>query len=471
MSSSALNLNFAANQQILFQVDQRDATKLDVFDNGRLVSQSSIASTDLVQVRVAGNDAVTVDYSHGLPFANGIQIQLSGSGSQNSLTLEGSVQGGETYISQRNTIIGEAASMTVGGNATIFNNDGEFLFTSAIGTVTDQLQTTAPLVVESFGANVTLSDQVHVLPLAGAAAALPGTIIVQQKLSGLSDGGAGDTLTFSNKQSVNLEMLSDNATATLNAALAPAGEQTFQVTLQGNSELVAINATPHTVTTSVTTNSPFGTAKFATVNLFGNSGQVNITGDPATTNVTLGKGSGSTFVTSNIGLGVSVQNVKTLSVADFNNTTTQENVTVTEKTIQFGSSFFGPQVKYSGVGSLAFFTGDLLKGLPEKYTIQGSSSTARFVTPINIVDDAAVGLTVDVHLTAFSELNLNVQNGEGESVGPATIVVDAPAAKSFKLQQTAAGGTDTVFFGVGIPTSTVQFEADPGPVHVHNTTI
>ena len=70
------------------------------------------------------------------------------SGSLNSLSVQGgaTLTGGETYISMRETVFGEAASLSVGSNA----SDGNYFFTSTIGTVTDQLKTTAPLVVETF---------------------------------------------------------------------------------------------------------------------------------------------------------------------------------------------------------------------------------------------------------------------------------------------------------------------------------
>ena len=447
---STLQVNAAPAQQIRFQVDQHDAKKVEVLDDGKLLGQFPIASVDFVSVTVAGDDAVNVDYSNGLPFTPGIQVFLSGSGSLNSLTLEGTVKGGETYISRRQTVFGEAGSLTVGGNGTVEDDDANYLFTSTIGWVTDLVKTTAPLVVESFGSNVILS----------------GSNGVTQTLSGLSDGGAGDTLTYSNKNLVNLEMLSDNAIATLNATAAAAGEQSFEVSLQGSNELVSINATPKTVTTKVTANSILGPAADATVNLFANSGPVSINGDPATTNVTLGKGTGSTLVTSGIKANVSVKGVKSLAIADFDNTKTRENVTVTESTIK-GTGLFGNSsvlVNYSNVKNLAIFTGELVRGLPESYTIEGS----HFTTAINLVDDAEVGLTVQVNLTASSNLNLNVQNGEGQSVGPATVDVNAPGA-TFNLTQDSAGGSDTVTFGKPNTTSTIDFEADLGKVTVHNS--
>jgi hypothetical protein len=318
------------------------------------------------------------------------------------------------------------------------------LFTSAIGSVTDLAKTTTSLVAESFGSSVTLS----------------GTNGVTQKLSGLSDGGAGDTLTFSNKDVVELEMLSDNATVTLNATAAAAGEQTFDVSLQGSDQLVSINATPKTMTTKVTT------ANAATVNLFANSGPVSIQGDPTATHVTLGQGTGSTSVTSGIKANVSVEGVKTLIISDADNTTTRENVTVTESTIK-GTGLFGNssvEVTFSKVQNLDINTGALASGLPEAYTIEGS----HFTTAIDILDGAKVWLNVQVNLTASSDLNLNVQNGEGEPVGTAAVDVDAPGA-TFDLTQNSAGSSDTVTFGKPNTTSTIDFEADPGKVIVHNS--
>jgi hypothetical protein len=122
------------------------------------------------------------------------------------------------------------------------------------------------------------------------------------------------------------------------------------------------------------------------------------------------------------------------------------------------------------VGRLDINTGSLAQGPAESYTIEGSFASARFTTPIQIDDNALVGVDVQVDLTAFSDLNLTVQNGFGPTVGTATLFVHAPGA-NFNLQQNSTAGSDTVTFGAPGTTSTIDFEADGGPVTVHNINI
>jgi hypothetical protein len=397
LAGRALQVNAAPAHQIRFQADQHDATKLDVLDNGKLVRQVPIASVDLVLMKVAGQDAVDVDYSNGLPFAPGTQMLLSGSGSQNSLTLEGSrtVKGGETYISMRNTSIGQAASLAVGAGGNLEDNDGFYLFTGAIGSVTDLVKTTAPLVAESlFGSNVTLS----------------GSNGVTQTLSGLSNGGAGDTLTYSNKGLVQLEMLSDNAKATLSATAAAAGEHSLVVDLSGGHDNLHINATPRTVDTSVVV-APGTAANPSFVNLAANAGRVSIAGN-GTALVSVGRGvTYTTATTAGIEADVSVSNVALLAVTNSANRTTKENVTVTESTIS-GTGLFGnnaAKLSYSGTQFLQIATGQLA----DTYKVIGSKPGATFTSSIDIASTSYVGLSVAVTLDARSGLHLDVSNYVG----------------------------------------------------------
>jgi hypothetical protein len=109
---------------------------------------------------------------------------------------------------------------------------------------------------------------------------------------------------------------------------AESGFSGFPAALLGAGESVHINATPSTVNSSVTA---FEDA--ASVSLVANSGSVSITGNYSTTVVTLGQsgqGLNSLATTAGINANVSVLGVHTLIVADNGNTTTQENVTVTE---------------------------------------------------------------------------------------------------------------------------------------------
>jgi hypothetical protein len=437
------------SQQITFEVDSLKKTMLDVSDGATRIGQFPIASIIKTNVTLTSLDAVTANYSNGDPFQSDTGVFLTGSGLNNSLTVTGS-----TTISGQVGFDGGIGSQS--GQLSVEGTS--YAVSTTIASVTDSLRATGGLDVAAVGGNVVLS----------------GTNGVTQTLTGLNptSGGAGNSIKYSNQSSVELDLGSGlngatgSGTVTLNATAAAAGEKAFEVQMLSSSDVVTINATPSTVATKVVVNSDLAPANFDQVNLFANAGAVTIDGN-SSTNVMLGHGSGSTFVTSGIKANVTVNDVKTLIIADFNNTTTQEKVKVTNSTIS-GTGLFGSslvQLKYSDVvAGLDINTGTLASGLAESYTIEGSN----FTTPIDIIDDAKVGLTVQADLTATSHLNLNVQNGEGEAVGTATINVQAPGA-TFNLQQNSAGGSDTVSFGAASTNSTIQFEADPGIVVVHNS--
>ncbi len=429
------------SQQITFQADQHNHNKLDVLDNGKLLRQFSIASIEVVNVTVAGLDTVTANYSNGNPFPRETQVILSGSGLQNTLTLEGSVKGDETYISQRSTVFGEAASIDLGGSATQTDNDGDYVFTSAIGTVKDLVTITEPFVVESFGSNVTLSAS------KGAT----------QTLSSLSDGGAGDTLIYANKAVVKLEMLSDNATATLNATAAAAGEQTYVVDLIGGSETVQINATPKTVDTKVVVTAPTTDAGIQSVFLAANSGAVSINGNSETV-VSLGQlvpntGPVGPETTAGIKANVSVSNVATLLVVDDGDSRT-EHVKVTDKAVS-GSGLFGNntvKLSYSGTGDLTIDTGENTA----TYTVVGSKPGATFNSSILINGSFGEVLNVAVTVDAESDLNLQLNNNNPNSaVGSLSITALGGTFNSFPPVNGA--GTETVTFRNGL-TSVVNYE-------------
>jgi hypothetical protein len=191
-------------RKVSFQVDQANPAKLDVLDAGKLLDQFTIASIKNVDIKVAGLDKVKVDDSLGLPFASGTIVTLSGSGPRNSLNLFGSrtITGGETYIAGNDAKDG---SLTLG--------DVTFDFSSTIRSLTDSVKTTGPLVVEGFRQNVSLDCSSD----------------LTQTLSGLSVGGAGDRLKYSNKAVVDVELFSAKA-------LHPDARPTSQITIEDSSQ-------------------------------------------------------------------------------------------------------------------------------------------------------------------------------------------------------------------------------------------
>ncbi len=391
-------------QQITFQADPHKAGFLDVLDDGILLGGKpfAISSIKNVTVSVAGFDSVTVDDSNGLPFATEVNVSLSGSGISNSLNLTGSrpLSDGELegYSAGDGAIDGSLS--TLDGNT--------FLFSKAIGSVTDSIPSDG-LLVDAFGSKVTLS----------------GSNGVTQKLSGLSIGGAGDTLTFSNKSNVSLGMESANASVSLNATAAAAGEQSFFVALTGKGATANINATPSTVLTDVVGGGVNG-SNVSKINLLANSGTVKIGGGSATT-VILGEPvptGGS--VTSGIKANVSVTGVEDLSLVDNGNFITPENVTVTESTI-VASGLFGNnavELTYSDTANVVFLTGQL----NETYDVGGSTL---FSSHIAITDDfPKAALTVNVSVGPDSGLNLNVFHLlDLSGNGPSSLSITAPGGK------------------------------------------
>jgi hypothetical protein len=329
---------------------------------------------------------------------------VSGSGTQNLLSLTGTrtvTSGSEKYI---------AGTGPLDGSLTLGNIN--YQFSNAIGTVLDQVKTTTPLTVNAFGSSVTLSSS-------------NGT----QTLSGLSIGGAGDTLIFSGKNAVQLNMLSAGASATLNATAAAADEQAFAVGLSGAGGSVQINATPSNVATSVS-------APGAFVTLSGNSGQVSITGNSATAVDVLQVVPNVGQLTSGIKANVTVSNVGLLAVDDSGNTRTQENVTVTESTIS-GTGLFGNNaatLTYTNTPTVHILTGQLA----DTYIVNGTQGTGSFVD-ITIFDCSHVGLGVKVNLNAQSALDVSLDNVFIPNPAPASLEVVAIGADLQHSQLTPLG--------------------------------
>jgi hypothetical protein len=412
-------------RQITFQADQAHPSKLDVLDNGKLLGQFPIASVKNVQVSVAGLDAVNVDDSNGLPFAAGTDVSLFGSSPPlmpNSLNLRGSrtVSGNdEKYIAGNGQ---QAGQLTVGGST--------YEFTSAIGSVSDKFKTTSPLVVFAFGGVILQSGQDG----------------VTQTLTGLSSGGAGDTLTFSNKNLVNLELFAPYADAILSATAAAAGEKSFVVGTFASNHVVYVQATPSTVDTSVV-----DAGQFDLVYVTGNAGRLFVNGNAGTV-VALGAAneSGST---AGIKRDVFVNGVGRLRLTNAGNTTKQEHVTVTESTIS-GTGLFGNNavtVHYAATGKVQIGTGQLAN----TYTVVGSKTGARFNSRIEIADDSTKGLSASVFLDSGSGLQLSLVNSSIHPA-PASLFISALHG-TFSRSTPLPTGTEFVRFAGGL-TSEVDYD-------------
>jgi hypothetical protein len=413
-------------RQITFEIDKVGNKRFNVLDNGTSLGQFPFASVKEVDVQVAGLDAVNIIDSAGLPFAAGTTISLFGSGQSNSLNLTGTriIKGGETYTAGDGD---QGGSLTLGGSTYEFSN--------AIGSVIDQVKTTAPLVVKASAnfANATMFNQDS----------------RTQTLTGLANGAAGDFLRYSNKNLVNLELFGTGAHANLNATAAAAGEHFFVVDLFGDNESLQINATPRIDTSVVAgglSNDVFVAA---------NSGRVFINGTSSTF-AALGTGFSPTAVTSGIKADVFVDSVGSLTLVDIGNNTTEEHVTLTESTIS-GTGLFGNDavvVHYSLVGTLGIDTGQLA----DTYAIAGSKPGAVFTSLIDIVDGSHVGLSVVVTLDAGSGLDLNLNNSTN---APAQLFISAVDGTFSSDTPTLPTGTEFVTFAGGL-TSQISYSGFDG---------
>jgi hypothetical protein len=410
------HLGFRHIRPISFQADQTDHAKLDVFDSGTLLGKFAISSIAAVNVSVAGLDAVNIDDSRGMPFAAGTNVSLFGSGSFNSLNLTGSrvISGGETYAAGHGSLAG---SLKLGGVT--------FGFNSAIGSVTDKIETTAPLFVQSFGTDVSLS----------------GVDGGTQTLSGLAaSGGGGGTLTYSNKNMVELDKFTF-AKVNLNATAAAAGEQFFVVGMHANNQQLFINETPSNVTTSVV-----AAGNNALVELLANSGRVSIAGTSSTA-VFVGNVPGGRFTTAGIKQDVFVRG-GFLSVDNIGNHATQEHVTVTESTIS-GTGLFGNDavtLHYSDTTDLEITTGHLAN----TYTVIGSRPGATFSGPINIHGASDVGLNVLVVLDSRSGLSLGLDNEYGSSSAPVSLFISVLSGTFSKPTPNLPADVEIVTFAGGL---------------------
>jgi hypothetical protein len=427
----------SATREILLQVDSTKPSKLDVKDSGTLLGQFTISSINHVNVQVAGNDVISVNDNNGFPFAPGTGIFLLGSGSNNKLAVVGNRSvagtgvGGESFV---------GGTSTQDGSLALFGPNVLFDFTGAISRVSDEVPDIQPLQVQTTAPNIDLT----------------GTNGVIETLDGLASGtGGGNILSFSGKQSVELQLRADNENATLNATAAAKGLASFGVTQFGNGDFVDINATPTFAGIpsggTYISNSGFDDH----VNLAANSGLVSISGT-FSTEVILGSGISrnatnfSKSVTSGINGLVQIHQVGTIDVEDAGNAKTKENVTVTESSIT-GTGLFGPngsvQYQYTpefqgDQESLFFFTGQLA----ETYTFTASSPTASFSPgQINLTDNSSTGgLTVKADVDPFTRLSLSLSSS---SPANSSLFVSAGSGANFNPSvMTAPNGFEDVTF-------------------------
>jgi hypothetical protein len=424
---STLSINASAGtatsvRSIVMEVDAIDHTKIDVLDTGTLLGKFPISSIHRVNVTVAGDDAIKVDDSHGLPFALATLISLSGGGVNNSLDLVGSqalqLNGNEVFFAGTS---GGALGLGTDVGAVVFT------FSSAIGSVTDDLAT-PQLIVQA----------------PGQAVSLVGGNGTSETLKGLAGtGGAGNTLEFRGKSSVRLELNSPSATATLNATASAIGLGAFEVDVFGQQDRVIVNATPSNVRTIVS----IAGGQNDSVNLRGNAGPVNINGN-ATTVVALGTDSTNTSlsVTSGIKGDVTVVAAEALQILDGGNVTTQEQMTVTESTAS-GTGMFGNNavvIHYEDT-FLLFETGQLAN----TYTVKPSHPGATFFAGgISINDDFSnAGLSVIVNVDSSSGLGLSLFN---KNPANGSLFIAAPGATFNPFAMTTPDGSEDVSFLGGL---------------------
>jgi hypothetical protein len=416
-----------APRHITFQNDPLHAGKMEVLDNGTVLGRFPVASIKTVNVTVAGLDAVTVDNSvRGLPFATGTTVTLDGTSPMfkpNSLTLQGSrtVSGNETYAAGNGAV---AAKLVAGGSS--------YEFSGAIASVTDLLRTTGPLFIQASGTDVVQTGTDH----------------VTQRLTGLAGGtGGGGTLTYSHKNLVEVDLLTVDAGAALNATAPAAGEAFFVVGLNGTNESATINATPAAVATNVVAEGSDGH-----VFVVGNAGLVSINGSSSTLAI-LGGGFG-VGVTSGIKRDVTVEGVGRLALTDPGNQLHPEHVTVTESTIA-GTGLFGNnlvKVHYDNVGLVQLVTGRLAN----TYSVVGSKPGALFGSHIEIDDLSTMGLNVVVGLDKGSGLNLFVDNADFlPTPGPASLFISAPGGTFSHPTPNLPNGIEDVTFSGGLTSEVV----------------
>jgi hypothetical protein len=398
----------------------------EVIANGRNIGQFNIALNNAVFINLESFESVTIDDSHGLPFASGTTVTLQGNQVFGcSLTLSGSgvVSGDEQFVAAD---FNGNESLSVGGAKLLFNN-------AVVPSVTDTMQITGTFDVQTSGNFVQLlSSDSHT-----------------QILENLAAGTALGTLSYANKSQIVLEEDLGNAAVYLFTSQAETLESSFVVEMHGINDSTFIRSTPSTVSTSVwTTLGPV--ANNATVGVGGNLGPVDINGNASTlVNITDGS------TTQGIKANVLVNGASELYMFNGGNVLTPENVTVTDFSIS-GTGLFGNNnvtLNYGGVGHVDIVTGTLA----DQYTIEGSQPDAVFASKIDITSDSQVSFRADVFVNSASHLNLGLYNGVSQFPVPAQLFVHPSSDGTAVLPGTLPSGVVDVFFG-GQATSQITYK-------------
>jgi hypothetical protein len=382
-STLAIN-NIGQNHQITLEANT--SHQIEVLDNGVLVNKNdlfNISSINAVNITVPGDDNVLINDSNGMPFAPKTSITLDGTGAGNSMTLTGSLA-----ISGDELLDAGAAANAAGK---LFVDDLSFQLDGAIA-VNDFVKITGTLDVQTWSTSVELS----------------GSNGSTQTLSGLGFGG-GNTLTYANKPTVQLDVNAASAIVTLDASTAAAGENFFQVQMHGANDVTVIQATPSSVFTNVSSVvAPSATP--ALVVLQRNAGFVDIEGNAETT-VSVGQPVGNLSSTQGILANVEVIGAGSLTLSD-NASDLAQSVTVEQETVA-GTGLFGNNsvlFSYLNVKSLTLETS---QGA-DQYDVDGAASNSPFTSQITIDDfsTSKAGLIATVNLAAKNELNLRLTNEE-----------------------------------------------------------
>jgi hypothetical protein len=190
------------------------------------------------------------------------------------------------------------------------------------------------------------------------------------------------------------------------------------------------------------------------VNLLGNSGEVVISGNSSTT-VNLGEAAADGLpTTAGINADVFVSDVGKLQVSDNGNNTTQENVSVTERTIS-GSGLFGNNavtLYYGNTADLVLNTGQLA----DTYTVATSNSSVSFSSVITIDDNSTQGLKAQVTVGSNSDLHLTLEASSSE-LPKAFLSITADDGGTFSSPKPhLPQGTEFVAFA-GVQSSQVNY--------------
>jgi hypothetical protein len=361
------------------------AGNTDVFElGGRRVQfrtwQMSSVSVFVESGNTNTDSIIYIDDSKGMPFAPNTTVDLNGTGPI-LLNLYGSqtVNGNELYVAG-------GAPWTPG---TIGLANVTFTLHSAITDVSDTIRITGNLDVQTSGTSVQLLSFG------------PGRL---QQLSGMGVGG-GDSLNYANKPVVTLETYAPNTSIFLDAPDAAPAEDDINVNMHAAGETTTIDSTPKNVATVANAG-----AANAFVALWGNFGPVIVDGNSSTA-VNVGYPLSSTgVVTRGIEANVTVHGASSLVVNDSGNTSTVENVTVTDHTIS-GSGLFGNgrvTLQYLGVNNLDILTGQR----EDDYTVEPFSPNAQFTNSITIDSNSNVAFYVSVSVYANSNLHLTLNNSQ-----------------------------------------------------------